>query len=330
VNLGSRYFLITIDTEGDNIWSKPRKITCRNARFLPRFQALCESYRLKPVYLATYEMAVDPFFQDFGRDVIVRNAAEIGAHPHAWNTPPRHRLTDDDYEHQPYLTEYPVDVMRQKVRFLTELLRDTFQTEIVSHRGGRWAFNEAYAHILIESGYSVDCSVTPHISWKAHIGVPDGSGGPDYTAFPHHSYFLDPHDISRPGTSKLLEVPVTVLPEGRNALHNHVEPLSPGNVLKRAVNLLQPPFRMLSLRRGRLSDLKAVVERCLAAGRQHVEFMTHSSQLMPGGNPAFRTERDVERVYERLEELFAFATDRFTGCTLREYAEIQRSRASFK
>ncbi|MCA1959192.1 MAG: hypothetical protein LDL33_00240 [Desulfomonile sp.] len=327
MNLSSRYFIVTIDTEGDNIWSKPRKITCRNARFLPRFQALCESYHLKPVYLTTYEMATDPFFQDFGRDIVARNAAEIGMHLHAWNTPPQHRLTDDDYGNQPYLTEYPVEVMREKVEFLTQLLRETFQADVISHRGGRWAFNEVYASILIENGYSVDCSVTPHISWKAHLGAPDGSGGPDYTGFPYRSYFLDPHDISRPGLSKLLEVPVTVLPERRTALHRLVETLNPRNTLRRVVNLLQPPFRMLSLRRGRLSSLKAIVERCLAEDREYVEFMTHSSQLMPGGSPAFPTERDVKRVYDVMEELFAFVTSSFTGCTLAEYAEIMRSRA---
>src|SRR5512144_2975448 len=48
---GSPSFLITIDTEGDNLWSRPREITTGNARYLPRFQALCEKYGLKPTYL---------------------------------------------------------------------------------------------------------------------------------------------------------------------------------------------------------------------------------------------------------------------------------------
>ena len=38
------FFLITIDTEGDDLWSHPRNITTKNARYLPRFQKLCESY----------------------------------------------------------------------------------------------------------------------------------------------------------------------------------------------------------------------------------------------------------------------------------------------
>ena len=30
-------FLITIDTEGDAIWSRPKHIQTRNAAYLPRF-----------------------------------------------------------------------------------------------------------------------------------------------------------------------------------------------------------------------------------------------------------------------------------------------------
>src|SRR4051812_31716398 len=73
-------FIITIDTEGDNAWARPRSMTTANARYLPRFQSLCERYRLKPTYLTNYEMARCPAFQEFGHDVLQRGAAEIGMH----------------------------------------------------------------------------------------------------------------------------------------------------------------------------------------------------------------------------------------------------------
>ena len=63
-------FLITIDTEGDDLWSRPREITTRNAEFLPRFQQLCERYGFKPTWLVDYEMACCPVFGEFGRDVL--------------------------------------------------------------------------------------------------------------------------------------------------------------------------------------------------------------------------------------------------------------------
>ncbi len=64
-------FLITIDTEGDNLWQKHDSITMtENAKYLPRFQQLCEKYGFKPVYLTNYEIAIDPAYIEFAKDVI--------------------------------------------------------------------------------------------------------------------------------------------------------------------------------------------------------------------------------------------------------------------
>ena len=71
-------FLITIDTEGDNLWSKPRTATTKNASYLPRFQELCEKYGLKPTYLANYDMANSRAFQQLGKDIVKRGVGEIG------------------------------------------------------------------------------------------------------------------------------------------------------------------------------------------------------------------------------------------------------------
>ena len=59
-------FLITIDAEGDNLWSRPRVITTHNAGYLGRFQQTCERYGLRPTYLATWHMARSEAFREFG------------------------------------------------------------------------------------------------------------------------------------------------------------------------------------------------------------------------------------------------------------------------
>jgi len=115
-------FLITIDTEGDNLWRNHRSITTENTGYLPRFQALCERYGFKPTWLTNYEMATDPAFVEFGKDVIARKQGEIGMHLHAWNSPPEAPLTDDDWRWQPFLIEYPDAVLRDKVAYMTDLL----------------------------------------------------------------------------------------------------------------------------------------------------------------------------------------------------------------
>jgi hypothetical protein len=65
-------FIITIDTEGDNLWQNHRVIKTENARYLARFQTLCERFGFKPVWLTNYEMAIEPVFIEFARDVIAR------------------------------------------------------------------------------------------------------------------------------------------------------------------------------------------------------------------------------------------------------------------
>jgi hypothetical protein len=300
-------FLVTIDTEGDNLWAKPRAITTRNAEYLPRFQALCERYGIRPTYLTTYEMARSPAIREFGRDVLRRGTAEIGAHPHAWNTPPLVPLTADDLRHQPFLIEYPEQIMDQKLTALTDLLEDTFGVKMVSHRAGRWSFNETYARLLVSKGYLVDCSVTPLVSWRGHRGNPAGGGGSDFTRYPVEAYFVDLSAVDRPGTSPLLEAPMTIVPSGRPSpewLRRAVGALPLG---ARAMNRVLPRVHWLRPDRRNGRAMIRLVRQAVARSRTHVEFMVHSSELMPGGSPLFPTRQDIERLYRDLEALFAVA-----------------------
>jgi len=282
-------FIITIDNEMDNGWLQPEKPTTRNAEFLPRFQETCEKYGFKVVYLTDYEMAVSPVFQELGKDILRRNTGEIGMHLHAWNTPPKVDLEYESVKYQPYLIEYPEEAMRLKIRFMTELLSDTFNIKTVSHRAGRWGFNEVYARLLVEAGYWADCSVTPYLSWRIHSGAPHGNGGPDYRDFPDYAYFLDLNNISRAGKSPLLEVPTTVSPRWRGAHRNLPLVLRRLSLVRRIINRISPP-RWLRPDGNNLSKLLALVNAAAKRKTTYLEFMLHSSELMPGGSPYFPGE----------------------------------------
>ena len=60
-------FIITMDTEGDNLWNwhEGDEITTHNTHYLLRFQQLCEKYGFKPVWLTNYEMIMDPDYVQF-------------------------------------------------------------------------------------------------------------------------------------------------------------------------------------------------------------------------------------------------------------------------
>lgn len=310
-------FIITIDTEGDNLWSRPRKITTKNAGFLHRFQSLCESYDLKPTYLTNYEMAISPVFQELGRDVLKRGAGEIGMHLHAWDTPPLISLTADDFFYHPYLTEYPENVMREKIKVMTDLLEDTFCVKMISHRAGKYSFNETYAHILVENRYRVDCSVTPFISWKRDLGDPEQGGGPDYTRFPDEAYFIDLNDVSSPGSSPLLEVPVTIASDKWHLRKIVARIFKSYSHMPGALNKLFPVwFRPNG---GNLKSMLVIMEKALCENKSYVALMLHSSELMPGGSPIFPGENDIENLYAHLEQIFDAARETFRPSTLKEY-----------
>lgn len=289
-------FLITIDTEGDNLWALPKTITTENSRYLPRFQELCERYGFKPTWLTNYEMAECPVFCEFGRDVLQRGTGEIGMHLHAWNSP---LVMKDGPNSHAYLIEYSEKVMNDKIKFMTDLLEHRFERKMVSHRAGRWALDSRYTRLLVEHGYLVDCSVTPHVSWASVLGDPNGSGGSDYTNYPTRPYFMDLDRVDREGSSPLLEVPVSIVRVRRPSGTDITWWLRPNG--------------------GNRNSMLAILDQACKEKWPCVEFMLHSSELMPGCSPTFQTQDDIEALYDDLEALFGNAAEQFRGETLSEF-----------
>ena len=314
-----RHFIITIDTEGDNIWKKPHNITTENSRFLERFQRTCEYFGFKPTYLVNYEMAKCPIFKKFGKKVLGANTAEIGMHLHAWNCPPVWPLTSDEYTYQPFLIEYPVRVMREKIVLMTNLLRRTFDCDIVSHRAGRWALNAEYVGILAEYGYTVDCSVTPHVSWKNTRGAPGGEGGSDYSCFPDRSYMMDRFRLDQAGDGPLLQVPMTIV---KTKMYDVLARI-PDNNLKRIIskitNRVSPAIVWLRPNGRNRRQILQLIRNATYEDRDYLMFMLHSSELMPGGSSRFTTNQKIESLYNDINAIFNFASKNFTGATLNEF-----------
>lgn len=312
-------FLITIDTEGDNLWSHPREINTKNAQGLLRFQSLCNEYGFKPVYLTNYEMAMDDFFVSFAKKCADKGECEIGMHLHPWNSPPIIPLTSDDYQYQPFLIEYPHDVIEKKVQFMTSLLEERFERKIYSHRAGRWCINTTYISILKEYGYHTDCSVTPHVDWSSVKGNPSSSGGVDYSMFPDSSYYLDEKNLSQKGSGTILEVPMTIILKPRFRF-------IPGfglNLFANSSKLKKYLFRKVWLRPdSHYSNMSNILNSNKA---EYYEFMIHSSELSAGLNPTFKTEESIEMLYKSIRELFESAKKKCSGMTLEDfYQQKQR------
>lgn len=308
----NRSFIVTIDTEADNQWDLNHPVTTENAKYLPRFQELCEKYGFKPVWLTNYEMAMDDDFVSYMKPKQEAGLCEIGMHLHAWYTPPEYKLAKIS-EGREYLIEYPENIMDAKIATMTELITEKFGVRPVSHRAGRWAMDDRYFKLLEKHGYLVDCSVTPGMDWSGHMGV-TGVGGSDYSEAP-----LNPYKIG----DKLLEVPLTI---------RDVNIFDKGMV--RGVRSCLSECKKLFLGRKQwlrqdntlswISNLKLIDKVSKERDTDYLMFMIHSSELMPGGSPTFSTKEDIEWLYTALDKIFSKIHHlNYKGCTLKDYINIK-------
>lgn len=282
-------FIITIDTEGDNLWGwkEGMPLTTENVLSIPRFQNLCERYQFIPTWLCNWEMVNDERFVDYMKEKLAEGKCSIGMHLHAWNNPPYYALPRHEKARLPYLVEYPRDVMKKKLISMTDLIEEKFGKRPTVHRAGRWAMNDEYFEILAELGYIADCSITPGVNWKKNYGQTPGFEGPDY--------YNERVQISN--RKRILEIPVTTL----------------WSAEKERTFWLRP-------QKNNMDEMLYLIEQYKNSEIEYLMFMLHSSELKAGTNPTFLTEEDIEKLYQELEELFLVISRDYVGIGLEEYA----------
>ena len=59
----------------------------------------------------------------------------------------------------------------------------------------------------------------------------------------------------------------------------------------------------------------------------YLEFMLHSSELMPNGSPYFKDENAIEELYITIEKVFAYAKQLgYEGITMSQYCKAYKNR----
>jgi hypothetical protein len=319
-------FIITIDTEGDNQWDHGRELTVENIKFVPRFQDLCNKYLIKPTYLVTSEVCEDNFAKEIFTDYLLKDKAEIGAHLHAWTTPPFKDIDGYRYNdvNHAFATELSQDLLTEKIKHLTNQIETSFGKHPFSFRSGRFGFDRNVAMILADNSYVVDSSVTPYTSWAVQKGIPGGKGGPDFldnTPFPF-KYDFD--------SGPLTEIPVTILPTkfplNKNKIFashyfRNVDNSIFLKVIRRLIFNNQPLWLRphLWMNTGLLDEL---LNESINIGLPYIVMMFHSSELMPGCS-IYRPDKDaIEKLYDLLERFFVKLQDmNIDSVTLTEAAK---------
>ena len=297
------HLLVGIDTEGDNQWDAAARADQRfeNLYALPRLHALFARHGVRPTYLITHPVAKDRRAAEVLRGLLAGGDCEIGAHHHAWETPP---CTADDIRRHAYAAMLPRPQFEAQLASLTDASTAAAGQRPVSYRSGRFGFSADHVAALEREGYVVESSVAP-LFYEAH------KGGPDFVEAPLAPYFLAYDSATEPGSSDLLEVPVSAalnrrLPRRLQYLYARApRPYTTKRIL-RALRLLR--LRWLRPSYSSVEDMIALARDLAARQEPVLNLLFHSSEAIVGGSPYNTTQSELDAFCGRLERFLAFAT----------------------
>ena len=313
------HLLVGIDTEGDNQWDAQARLKQRfeNLYALPALHALFARHGVRPTYLITYPVARDPRSAEVLRALKAGGDCEIGAHHHAWETPP---CTEEDVRRHPYASNLPLLQFEEQLESLTDAIEEAVGERPVSYRSGRFGFDPSHVPALEKLGYEVESSIAP-LFYESH------KNGPEFVEAPLTPYYLAYDSATKPGTSAVLEVPVSAalnrrLPKPLQYLYARApKPYTTKRVLRKLgiahVRWLRPSYSSLDDMIGLARDLAEANEPVL-------NLLFHSSEAIVGGSPYNRTDAELAAFCDRLEQFFEYATGTLHAkpVTFREFKDL--------
>jgi hypothetical protein len=316
------HLLVGIDTEGDNQWEAAARADQRfeNIYALPRLHAIFARHGVRPTYVITHPVAADPRSADVLRTLLAGGDCEIGAHHHAWETPP---CIPDDVLRHVYASQLPLERFERQLASLTQAVEAAVGRRPVSYRSGRFGFSAAHVAALEAEGYRVESSVAP-LFYEVH------KGGPEFVEAPLRPYFLAYDSATRPGSSQVLEVPVSTalnrrLPRRLQYMYARApRPYTTKRVL-RALRLVR--LQWLRPSYSSLGDMVALAGTLARRGEPVLNLLFHSSEAIVGGSPYNRTQAELDAFVDRLERFLTYAvTD--LGATPATFEEFHAAYAA--
>ncbi len=324
--------IVTIDTEADNLWADSSGRGLSNILRLHESHQFLVELGLRPTYLVAHEVLVDERACSIVAELAQLPTCEVGAHLHAWLTPPVYPPLDSSGG-QPFLHEYPEDLRLAKLSSVTAAVADCAGKPPTSYRGGRWSMDAHTMRALDTMGYLADSTVTPFISWAAMRGVK--ACGIDYLGAPSQPYHPAADDPLKPGALAIVEVPASSRPAGLlppalfSGLASHVRAgQGPRRSFSRRLLNRLAPVVMPNPARTPARQLRRVVERIVQERAAVLNLSIHSSELTAGGAPWVQTSEDEKRVWAAFGEVVEWLGELapWRAVTLTEFARTWTAR----
>ncbi len=291
-------FIVTVDTEEEFDWSASFTRDQHGTTHIPaiaRFQALCDSYGVRPIYLVDYPIVTNADAVALLKGYVDQGRADIGIQLHPWVNPP---FEEDVSSYNSYACNLPAELEKEKITNLFNIIKDRFSTHPKIYRAGRYGAGPTSIATLAELGVTIDSSVRAHFDYSA-------ADGPNYAHSPLMPYWLIP--------DQMLELPLTTI--FRGALRHWGFKLFPKYNHS-------PTLRALMARSGLLERISLTPEGIpLAKAKQAVDiaiadklpilnFSFHSPSLAVGHTPYVRSAEDLEQFYAWWEAIFAYLSKR--------------------
>jgi hypothetical protein len=290
--LGSPRFVLTVDTEEEFDWAKPfarEGYGTGHLKAIPRFQALCDEFGIKPCYLVDYPITQDQFGIDLLGDYANAGRAEIGVQLHPWVNPPFDEALST---YNSYACNLAEPVERAKLTNLHAAIVNRTGIRPDAYRAGRYGAGSATPKILEELGISIDTSVRARFDYS-------GQGGPNYT---HHP--VTPYWIKR---GSLLELPLTTVFAGAmRSAGNVVFGEWFGSQAARSVLARSNMLERIALTPEGIPLSKALegIDLALDERVPIINLSFHSPSLAVGHTPYVRDDRQLEELYQWFRDVF--------------------------
>lgn len=268
-----------------------------------RAHGIFEKHGVVPTYLVDYAVAS----QDDGcaplQELIATGSCDIGTQLHVWVNPPFEEELSLRNSFACNLTE---SLEFRKTAVLTDLIEARLGVRPQIFRSGRFGAGPRTPAILSRLEYLADSSVMPGWSFAAE-------GGPDYIAAPTAPFWLD-------SERRLLEIPSSAGFVGRLSAAWAGLPRLFVSQFSERLRFPGLSSRLGLLERIRLTpegvscaEAKKLVRHMLHQGKKVFNLTYHSPSLKPGCTHYVRTEQDVLRFLDWLDEFYTFFTQEING-----------------